>query len=71
MSEKIRKLTIKQMEPIVREATHNALRKYIWPSGKDERLTLGIFLEDEYGIFELYFDGARPQDAEEIGRAHV
>ena len=59
------------MEPIAREATRNALKKCIWPPGRDERLTLGVFLEKEYGIFELYFFGERPEDAEVLTEARV
>ena len=71
MTKKMRKLDIKKMEPIAREATRNALKKYIWPPGRDEHLTLGVFLEEEYDIFELYFSGERPEDAEVLTEARV
>ena len=61
----------KKMEPIAKEATRDALKTYIWPSGRDEDLTLGIRLEDEYGIFELYFSGERPEDAIVLTEARV
>ena len=61
----------KKMEPIAKEATRDALKTYIWPSDRDEDLTLGIRLEDEYGIFELYFSGERPEDAIVLTEAHV
>ena len=50
MTKRMRKLDVKKMEPIAKEATRDALKTYIWPSGRDEDLTLGIRLEDEYGI---------------------
>ena len=59
------------MEPIAKEATRDALRTYIWPSDRDEDLALGIRLEDEYGIFELYFSGERPEDAIVLTEARV
>ena len=71
MTKRMRKLDVKKMEPIAKEATRDALRTYIWPSDRDEDLTLGIRLEDEYGIFELYFSGERPEDAIVLTEAHV
>lgn len=71
MTKKIRKLDVKKMEPIAKEATRNALKNYIWPLGRDDDLTLGIRLEDEYGIFELYFSGERPEDAIVLTEARV
>ena len=61
----------KKMKPIAKEATRDALKTYIWPSGRDEDLALGIRLEDEYGIFELYFSGERPEDAIVLTEARV
>jgi hypothetical protein len=71
MAKRMRKLDVKKMEPIAKEATRDALKTYIWPSGRDEDLTLGIRLEDEYGIFELYFSGERPEDAIVLTEARV
>lgn len=71
MTKRMRKLDVKKMEPIAKEATRDALRTYIWPSDRDEDLTLGIRLEDEYGIFELYFSGERPEDAIVLTEARV
>ena len=61
----------KKMEPIAKEATRDALKTYIRPSGRDEDLALGIRLEDEYGVFELYFSGERPEDAIVLTEARV
>ena len=71
MTKRMRKLDVKKMEPIAKEATRDALRTYIWPSDRDEDLTLGIRLEDEYGIFELCFSGERPEDAIVLTEARV
>ena len=71
VTKRMRKLDVKKMEPIAKEATRDALRTYIWPSDRDEDLTLGIRLEDEYGIFELYFSGERPEDAIVLTEARV
>ena len=59
MTKKIRKLDIKKMEPIAREATRNALKKYIWPPGRDEHLTLGVFLTNSLCTHSRKFSGHR------------
>nr|WP_311465430.1 hypothetical protein [uncultured Ottowia sp.] len=60
---KIRKLSLKEMEPIAREATRSALKNYVWEKEKMKNLTLGSGFEGDFGIFELYLAGKRPEDA--------
>ena len=37
MTKKIRKLSLKEMEPIAREATRSALKNYVWGKRKNEK----------------------------------
>lgn len=72
MTSKKKLLTLREMEPIAREATRNALMQYKGrPELEDKDLTLGKSLEGSEGIFELYLAVGRPQDARVISRATV
>jgi hypothetical protein len=62
--------TLKEMEPIAKIATHDALKGYRPPASR-QHLTLGSELTESQGIFELYIAGERPQDAQVISRATI
>jgi hypothetical protein len=69
----VRQLTLKQMQPIAKEMTPIEIRKYGIEFTDDEKdhLTLGEYLTDDFGIFELYLSGERPVDAKVISRTYV
>ena len=71
MTKKIRRLDLAEMEPLARQATRHALKKHVWPKEKMKNLTLGYGMEGDFGIFELYLAGKRPQDAVVLTEALV
>ncbi len=72
MTSKKKLLTLREMEPIAREATRKALTPYKGREElEDKNLTLGSGIEGEEGIFELYLAAERPQDARVICCATV
>jgi hypothetical protein len=65
-------LQLAEMEPVAKEATYDALKGHVAPSGEDKRaLVLGLYLTDHAGIFELYIPADKPQDARLISRVKV
>lgn len=65
-------MTLREMEPIAREATRKALTPYKGSRElEDENLTLGKSIDGPEGIFELYLAAERPQDARVICCATV
>lgn len=72
MTSKKKLLTLREMEPIARDATRKALTPYKGTAElEDKNLTLGKGIEGEEGIFELYLAAERPQDARVICCAKV
>ena len=59
---KKKRLTVREMEPIAREATRSALRAYKWSQLPWEDLTLGVMDTPIDATFELYFCAERPED---------
>ncbi len=60
-----------KLQELARLATREALENYEIPDEWKERLSLGIFFEDDDRIFELYVTGDKPDDAIVISRASV
>ncbi len=57
-------LNLRQMEPLVREATKKALSDYRSdPRLHDKKLSLISMIDDEYGVFKLILTAERSQDA--------
>lgn len=72
MTEKRKRMNMRQTEPIAREATRAALRDHEWITPEQEKhLTLGTLVGETHYEFELYLAGARPQDAVVLTRASV
>ena len=66
-----KKMTLKEMEPIAREATRNALRgkgisEELW-----KQIALGSGYEGDYGIFELYVPAPVPHQGKKVSTARV
>ena len=64
-------MPLKEMEPIARDATRNALQGKNIPETDWEKVTLGQGFEGDFGVFELYVPGKTPGDARIISRATV
>ena len=56
-----RKFTIDDLQEKARVATRKALLNYIFPEYMKEELVLGVMIEDDYYIYELYVAGERPE----------
>ncbi len=65
------KLSLKECEPIAKEATRQRLQDCQLPEGLRDNLVLGSSLEGEYCVFELYEPGERPEQGKVISRAKV
>lgn len=59
------------LEPIAREATREALRGRPITDEIRANLTLGRYIDGEYGVFDLYLPADRPQDARPIATTRV
>lgn len=65
-------LSLKEMEPLAKEATRSALSSYPEPPKEEQdQWALGQFETDEEGIFEIYIPHERSQDAKVISCARV
>lgn len=66
-------LSLEEMTQIAREATRNMLsaNNYIISEEDDRHLTLGSYLSDAQGVFELYVPHEKPAEANVISRAIV
>ena len=63
---------IDELREIARLATYDALKDFEPPPGEwQANLVLGYGVDGEYGIFELYVAGERPEDAIVISSARV
>ena len=72
MTPRTKLLTLREMQPIAREATRQALATYKGcPELENKSLTLGERIEGSEGVFELYLAGERPEDAKVISCARV
>lgn len=66
-----RKLSLAEMEPIAQEATRKALKDRDIPESQWKEIVLGKGYDGEYGIFELYIPGSKPEDAQIISETKV
>lgn len=66
-------LALNEMESLARDATRKALAESAYMLSDDDKrnLTLGSYLNDQYGIFDLYIARERREDAKVISRAFV
>lgn len=62
---------LEELQEIARKATQAALQNYTIPEDWLEELILGIMLEGDDRIFELYVASERPEDAILISSARV
>lgn len=60
-----------ELQELARLATREALKSYEIPDEWKKRLVLGVYLEDDDRIFELYITGDKPDDATVLSRAKV
>jgi hypothetical protein len=68
---KSKRLSMQAMEAIAKPATKATLEGLYLSSDDCNRLVLGYTEDGDFGVFELYVPGERPQDARVIARARV
>jgi hypothetical protein len=68
-----RRLTLKQMEPIARQATLTKITNSEMNLTEEDKsnLVLCEYINNQFGIFQLIIPGERPIDAKIISRAYV
>ena len=65
-------LSLKDMESIARNATRDALSAYPEPPKEEQsHWVLRKFEDGEFGHFEIYIPGERPEDAEVVSLTRV
>jgi hypothetical protein len=71
MSNRVKELSLDELEERARVLTSEALEDYVIPDDMRTNLVLGTFFEEGTRIFELYVPGDRPSDALVITRARM
>ena len=66
-----KRIPVDELQEIARQMTFDALKGYDIPNDFRSRMTLGMWLDGEERVFELYVPESSPVDAIIISRAHV
>jgi hypothetical protein len=70
-TDKSRKIPLDQLQQIAQEANRTVLKDYDIPDTIRKNLALGILIEGDNRVFQLYVPAERPEDGQVISRVTV